>query len=67
MSLVESTQYLTGLAAFARLMEAGSDIATLGPRLEARVANNAADAAAMVHIATLAFLTGNESSCLVDC
>jgi glutathione synthase/RimK-type ligase-like ATP-grasp enzyme len=48
-----------GLAGLGRLMEAGNDISVLGPQLEARVANDPADAGAMLDIATLCFLTQN--------
>jgi hypothetical protein len=56
------SDHLIGLAGLGRLMEAGSDISVLGPQLEARIARNPQDAEAMLDIATLAFLTGNEAN-----
>lgn len=57
-----SNDHLIGFAALGRLLDAGNDFAVLGPRLEARVAKNPADANAMLDIATLGFLTMNDAN-----
>jgi len=56
------SSYVIGLLGLGRLMEAGNDISVLGPQLEARIARDERDAAAMLDIATLAFLTGNDAN-----
>jgi len=48
---------LIGFAGLGRLLESGVDFPVLGPRLEARLANDSSDAAAMLDLATLLFLT----------
>jgi glutathione synthase/RimK-type ligase-like ATP-grasp enzyme len=53
---------LIGLAGLGRLMEAGTDITTLGPQLEARLARDPGDGSAMLDIATLCFLTQNAAN-----
>jgi len=53
---------LIGLAGLGRLLESGSDFSVIGPELEARVAQDPADASAMLDIATLCFMTGNDAN-----
>lgn len=54
-----SNEYLIGFAGLGRLLESGVDFPVLGPRLQARVANDPSDANALLDVSTLLFLTAN--------
>ncbi len=52
-----SNEYLIGFAGLGRMLESGIDLPELGPRLEQRVKSAPQDAAALMDLATLLFVT----------
>ncbi len=57
--MIDPSQYVTGFAGLARLLESGIDFSALGPRLEARSRSDPSDANALMDLSTLMLMTGN--------
>ncbi len=57
--MIDLSQYVTGFAGLARLLESGIDFSELGPRLEARSRTDPSDANALMDLSTLMLMTGN--------
>ena len=57
--MADMSQFVLGVAGLARLLESGTDLSELGPRLEARSRADPSDANALMDLSTLLLMTGN--------